>query len=155
MEHRLVGWDGLHGTEAAAHPMAVLTPPEQGRFDGVLADLGPALRGPPPLVRVAAVFDETLVGAIGNRGGVDEERRHDTLVRGAFIVQRPGLGGGAHRETPSPDENLGGQARHVPGGRPGRCQRRGPLAQLVSDEHGLVVLLLVLGYHPEGETRVE
>ena len=42
----------------------------------------------------------------------------------------------------------GGGGRAAP-----RLQHGGAPAQLVGDEHGLVVLLLVLGDHAEGEAR--
>ena len=55
---------------------------------------------PPARVGVAAGRDELGVLAVGDRRGVDDERRHVDAVRGALVVQRPRLGGGAHGERP-------------------------------------------------------
>ncbi len=77
------------------------------------------------------------------------------MVCGPLVVQRPGLGGGAHGERTAGDEHFGRQ--DVVGGvrRLGRGEHRGAVAQLVRDEHGLVVLLLMLRDHAEGEAGVE
>ncbi len=72
---------------------------------------------------------------------------------GPLVVQRPGLGRGAHLERAGRDQHLGGQGERV--GRCGRWrvgdQHRLAGAQLVGGQHRLVVLLLVLHDHRERE----
>lgn len=77
------------------------------------------------------------------------------MVGGPFVVQRPGLGGGAHGERPAGDQDFGGQHVVGDGRRLGRGEDRRAVAELVGDEHGLVVLLLMLRDHAEGESGVE
>ncbi len=118
----------------------------------MFADHGPALGGPPAFVAVAALLDETEVRATGDRRGVQVEGRHLAFVRGAFVVQGPWLGGGAHRERAAGNEDFDGQGLVAGGrGRRGSGERGRPRPELMRDQHGLVVLLFVLGDHPEGE----
>ncbi len=74
-------------------------------------------------------------------------------MRGALVVERPGVGGGVDAQH----ERAGGHEHGVvrtdapAGSEAPRAQHRGPASQLVGREHGLDVLLLVLLHHDEGE----
>ena len=153
MQHRLVGHHRLGPAEHPARPLAaVLAPVQRGRQPGLLPVL-PAGRRPPARVIVSAAGDELGVRAAGHRRGVEEERRDVDGMRGPLVVQGPGFGGGAHRERAAWHQDL----RRQPGrvgvrrGRGSRGQHRGSGPDLVRDQHGLVVLHLVLGDHPERE----
>ncbi len=154
VHHRLVEWHGLRDAEPAPQPLARLPAPEPGRGDGVAADVRPALRRPPARVVVAAVLDERQIRAVRHRGRVDVEGGHLPPVRGPFVVQRPGLGGGAHRERAAGDEDFGRAREQRDRLRVGGRQRLWPGAELMGDQHRFVVLLFVLGDHPEGEAHV-
>jgi hypothetical protein len=112
--------------------------------------VGPAPLAPPAGVVVPAGGDEVGVPAVGDRAGVDQEGRHVHLVRGPLVVQGPGLGVGAHGERAAGDEHLAGHG-HPGRRRRVRLQHRRAGPQLVGGQHRLVVLLLVLDDHAEGE----
>ena len=154
--HRLVVGQRLDAAEPATQPGPALAEPERRRPLAGLAAPPPAGRGPQPLVVVAAGLDERAVGGVGDRHRVDEVRRHVDLVRGPLVVQRPRVGGRAHRERAARDQHLGG-ADQRRGRRQGvgRREDRVSATQLVGGQHRLVVLVLVLEDHAEHEARVE
>ncbi|CAM5744639.1 hypothetical protein SHIRM173S_09046 [Streptomyces hirsutus] len=154
VQHRLVGRHGLGRAEATPQPPPAVPAPEERGGDGVAADVGPALRGPPARLVVAAVLDERLVRRVRHRRCVDVERRHLAPVRRTFVVQRPRLVRGAHGERAARDEHFGraGEQGHRLRVRGRRSLRAA--AQLMGDQHRLVVLLFVLRDHPEGEPRL-
>lgn len=149
-----VGRHHLGDPEPAPQPLRAVPEPELRCVQGVLADVRPAVRRPPARVVVAAGRDERLVGGVRHRRRVDEEGRHLAPVRGPFVVQGPRLGGGAHRERATGDQDFGRTGERGSGLGVGRVQNRRPLPQLMGDQHRLVMLLFVLGDHPEGEPRL-
>ncbi|MGX1479254.1 UNVERIFIED_CONTAM: hypothetical protein RKD50_008062 [Streptomyces canus] len=106
----------------------------------------------PALVVVAAVLHETLVLGVRHRSGVDVEGVHLAPVRRAFVVQCPRLVGGAHGERAAGDEDFGRAGEQRGRFRVGGGQGLGALAELMGDQHRLVMLLFVLRDHPEGES---
>ena len=119
-----------------------------------LAEQHAAGFGPDVRVVIAAVVDERDVGAVGDRHGVDAERRHVDLVRGALVVVGPRLEVGAHDERASLDEHV--VAGHFRRGRRRLLATRvGVVAQLQRRQHRLVVLVLVLHDHAVDETLIE
>ncbi len=153
MQHRLVRRDGLGHSEATTQPLPGVPVPEQRRRQFVLTHHRPSLGRPPALFPVAAVLDERPVGAAGHRCGVDEEAGDLAPVRGALVVECPRLGRRTHGERTAGDQDFGRQ-----GGRPGgprrfrRVECGGARAQLMGNQHGFVMLLFVLGDHPEDES---
>ncbi len=157
MQNRLVRRHGLDRAEVPAEPLAVLEAPEQRGGQVRALPVLPALRCPPVRVVVAAVRDEALVGGVGDGGGVQQEGGQVDDVGRALVVQRPRLSFRTHGERPRRDEHFGGQCGRVGGHgrRWGSGQGRLALAELVGDQHRLVVLLLVLGDHPEREPGLQ
>ena len=157
VQHGLLRPDRLGDAEHRPDPLRpVPAPVQRGGQPGALPVI-PAGLSPPAGVVVSAVRDELGVRAAGHRGGVEEERGHVHGVRGPLVVQRPGLGRGAHAERAARHGHLGRQPQRVGRRRAGRRggQHRGALADLVGDQHRLVVLDLVLGDHPEREPVAE
>ena len=74
-----------------------------------------------------------------------------------LVVESPRLGRRPHRERTAGNQHLGRKPEHIAGRRAGRrsAQHRPALAKLVRGQHGLVVLLLVLGDHAEHEAAVD
>ena len=157
VQHGLVRRDRLLPAEHPAGPLPAVPPPVQRRGQRGPLPVLPASPGPPARVVIPAIRDELGVGAAGHRGGVEVVGRYLHGVRGALVVQRPGLGRSTHGERPAGHEHLGRQAERVggrrPGGGGGEHRRSGP--DLVGDQHRLVVLRLVLGDHPEREPVAE
>ncbi len=154
MAHRLVRPHRLEHAEPAPPPRGAVARPEL-RCDQPGLDLvRPAALAPPTRVVVAAGVDERRVRAVRHRDGVDPEGGQVHDVRGTLVVQGPRLGVRAHRERPRGNEHLGGR-RCCGGLRRGWGVQHGRAgAQLVRGEHRLVVLLLVLHDHSEGEALV-
>lgn len=153
VQHRLVVRHRLDHPEPPPQPLPGVPVPEQRGAQLVLPDHRPALGRPPAPVTVTAVLDERPVRAARHRSRVDDEPGNVPPVRGAFVVQGPRFGRRAHGERAAGHQDLGGQRRGA-GRRARRLrgrQRDRARTQLMRDQHRLVVLLLVLRDHPEGE----
>ena len=85
MLYRLVGGNVFDVAEAGARS-PVGTPELRRGQTRALAVL-PTARGPPARLGVAAVVDEVLPFAIGDRHPANPERRHVDDVGGTFVVQ--------------------------------------------------------------------
>ena len=158
VQHGLLRPDLLGHAEHRPDPLRpVPAPVQRGGQPGALPVI-PAGLSPPARVVVSAVRDELGVRAAGHRGGVEEERRHVHGVRGPLVVQRPGLGRGAHAERAARDGHLGRAAASASAGAgPGAAAASTGAPSRIWWVISIVSSCcdLVLGDHPEREPVAE
>jgi len=139
--------------ERCARPSVTVALPELRRDQARLLAVRPAALRPEVGPVVAAVVDEGEELPVGHRCDIDREPVDLHRMGWAFVVQRPRIGRRTHQEFACGNDDLAVDPNPPDRRGRGREHRRAD-PQLVGGQHGLVVLLFVLGDHAEDETVV-